>query len=452
MTSEILIEHATIVTMNPAREILYNASLAISGSRIAALGLAEELRAHFPQAQRIDASGKVALPGLINCHTHIPMSLQKSLTLAVPEGLYRVMWPVEKNLTPEDVYIGALAGGAEALKSGTTTIVDHYFFVEETAKAIRKLGLRGVLGHTIMSRLGPITGECELEEGIDFVRRWKGVDPLVMPWLAPHASDTVARDWLLRLRQVASDEGVGLHLHLAQSRRERAYIEEQYGMGCVEYLSQLGFLGKDVLAAHCIFIKDNEIDLLAQSGVHPVYCPMAHSLSGHPARAWEMLQHGAGVLLATDCVTGNNVMDLTGELRIAGAAQKQMSGDSEAMPSKKILEMVTVDAAEAIGMGGQLGCLAPGYLADLVLLNFDGLSTAPNYSLLDNIVYCCNGRDAHTVIVGGQVVVQAHKLLTADEGELVGMIEERGRSLIARALQGDTELEWLWRSTKRFGL
>src|SRR5450759_440652 len=148
MTSEILIEHATIVTMNPAREILYDASLAISGARIAAFGTGEELRARFPQAQRINASGKVALPGLINCHTHIPMSLQKSLTLAVPEGLYRVMWPVEKNLTPEDVYIGALAGGAEALKSGTTTIVDHYFFVEETAKAIRKLGLRGVLGHT----------------------------------------------------------------------------------------------------------------------------------------------------------------------------------------------------------------------------------------------------------------------------------------------------------------
>src|SRR5512140_3680486 len=118
MTSEILIEHATIVTMNADRQILNDASLAISGARIAALGELEELRAAFPQARRIDASGKVVLPGLINCHTHISMSLQKSLTLAVPDGLYRVMWPVEKNLTPEDVYIGALAGGAEALKCG----------------------------------------------------------------------------------------------------------------------------------------------------------------------------------------------------------------------------------------------------------------------------------------------------------------------------------------------
>ncbi len=452
MNADLLIEHATIVTMNPAREIIHDGSIAVLGSQIVAIGRSIDLDTQFPSAQRINAKGKVALPGLINCHTHIPMSLQKSLTLAVPEGLYRVMWPVEKNLTPEDVYIGALAGGAEALKSGTTTVVDHYFHIEETARATTSLGLRGVLGHTIMSRLGPITGEAELEKGIDFVRQWKNRDPLVIPWLAPHASDTVAKDWLLRLRRVASEEGVGLHLHLAQSPRERSYIEELYGMGCVEYLEDIGFLGKDVFAAHCIFIKDNEIDILAKHGAHPLYCPMGHSLGGHPARAWEMIQRGAGVLLATDCVTGNNVMDLTGELRIAGAAQKQMTGDSKAMPSSKILEMVTVEAAEAIGMAGKLGCLAQGYLADLILLDFDSLSTAPNYSLLDNIVYCCTGRDAHTVIVNGRIVVQDHQLLTANESELVEMIEDRGRSLIARALNGDQELEWLWRSTNRFGL
>lgn len=448
----ILIENATIVTMNTGRDILHEGSIAIVGDKIAAIGGIHDLRAQFPDAEIINAQGKVALPGFINSHTHIAMSLQKSLTLAVPEGLYRVMWPIEKNLTPEDVYIGALAGGAEALKSGTTTVVDHYFHIDETVRATRQLGLRGVLGHTIMSRLGPITGEQELEKGIDFVKQWKGKDPLVIPWLAPHASDTVAKDWLLRLRQVASDEGVGLHLHLAQSPRERAYIEELYGMGCVEYLESIGFLGKDVFTAHCIFIKDIEIDVLARTGAHPLYCPMGHSLGGRPARAWEMIQRGAGVLLATDCVTGNNVMDLTGELRIAGIAQKQMHGDGNVMPSRKILEMVTIEAADAIGMGDQLGRLVPGYLADILLLDFDGLSTAPNYSLLDNIVYCCNGRDANTVIVGGKVTVRNHKLLTADEDELVGMIEDRGRSLVSRALQGDKELEWLWKTTNRFGL
>jgi 5-methylthioadenosine/S-adenosylhomocysteine deaminase len=446
----LIVEHATVVTMNSKREIFHDASIAIQGNHIAAVGSVEEVRTRYPQAETIDGRGKVVLPGLINCHTHIPMSLQKSITLAVPGGLYKVMWPVEKNLTPEDVYIGALAGAAEALLGGSTTVVDHYFYAEQTARAICELGLRGVIGHTIMSRLGPMTSERELEAGIDFVKTWKGKNPLVMPWLTPHASDTVSKEWLLKLRQVASDEGVGLHLHLAQSPREKAYINEQYGMGCVEYLVDIGFLGKDVMAAHCIFIEDHEIDLLAKSGCHPIYCPMGHSLGAHPARAWEMLNRGAQVVIGTDCVTSNNVMDLTGELRIAGAAQKQMTADSEAMPSSKILELVTVRAAEAIGMEGKLGALVPGYLADLIMLDFDRLNTAPNYSLLDNIVYCCSGRDVNTVMVNGKVVVREGKLLTADERELVKMVDERGHKLISRAVAGDPDLNWLLRQGRQF--
>jgi 5-methylthioadenosine/S-adenosylhomocysteine deaminase len=447
MPADLLIENATIVTMNPRREVLTNASLAISGEHIAELGPAASMRETHGNATTLDGRGKVVLPGLINSHTHLSMSVQKGITMAVPDGLYRVMWPVEKSLTPEDCYVGALAGAAEALKGGTTCAVDHYFFMEEVARATTELGLRGVLGHTIMSRLGPIVGERELEEGIDFVRRWKGRHPLVHPWLAPHATDTVSKEWLTRLRQVADDEGVGLHLHVAQSAREREYVREQYGVGCVEYLRDIGFLGSDVLAAHCIFIDEQEIDLFAESGAHPLYCPMGHALHGRPQRAWELIERGAKVLIATDCVCANNVMDLVGELRIAGASQKQMTGDLQAMPALKILESVTVDAAEAIGMGDRLGSIVPGYLADLVVLNFEGLHTAPNYSLLDNIVYCCTGRDVDTVLVNGQVVVSGGELTTADEGELVARVEETGRDLMRRALSTEEDLAWLWQSS-----
>jgi 5-methylthioadenosine/S-adenosylhomocysteine deaminase len=452
MRTDWLIEHTTVVTMNTEKEILHDASIAIQDAHIAAIGKVEDLRKAYPDAKQVDGRGKVALPGLINAHTHIPMSLQKGVTLAIPDGLYRVMWPVEKNLSAEDVFIGALAGGAEALLGGTTTVVDHYFFAEETAKAVIELGLRGMIGHTIMSRLGPITGEGELDEGIDFVRRWKGKDTLVTPMLAPHASDTVATEWLVRLRQTANEEDVRLHLHLAQSRLERSYIKEEHGKGCVEYLAEIGFLGKDVLAAHCINISEAEMDLLAETGTHPIYCPMGHALSGRPAEAWKMVLKGADVLIGTDCVTSNNVMDLTGELRIAGASQKQLSGDPQAMPAGKILEMVTVNAAKAIGMGGQLGRLAPGYLADLILLDFEGMATAPGYSLLDTIVYCCNGRDVNTVFVNGRMVVGNGVLLSADEGELVKQINERGHNLMRRAVQGDTELEELFGDEKHYSL
>ncbi|MDX9952635.1 MAG: amidohydrolase [Anaerolineae bacterium] len=445
MVKTLLIENVTLVTMNAQREVLTGASLAVTGERIAAIGATSDLRSQFPGAESLDGRGKVVLPGLINAHTHIAMSLQKGITLAVPEGIYRVMWPVERTLTAEDIVVGALIGGAESLLGGTTCVVDHYFHMEGITQAVITLGLRGVLGHTIMSRLGPFTGEQELEEGIDFVRRWKGRHPLITPWLAPHATDTVDREWLLQLRDVASAEGVGLHLHVAQSHRELNTIQQHFGSGCVTYLHDIGFLGPDVLAAHCIYIDDAELELLAASGAHPIYCPMGHALHGKPQRAWELLQRGAGVLIGTDCVTSNNEMALVSELRIAGASQKQLTGDSQALPAAKILEMVTVDAAAAIGMGDQLGALIPGYLADLIMLEMGGLHAAPTYSLLDNIVYACNGRDVDTVMVNGRIVVQNRHLLTANETELAAQAQERGRALIRRAVEKESDLAWLWK-------
>jgi 5-methylthioadenosine/S-adenosylhomocysteine deaminase len=181
----------------------------------------------------------VVIPGLINCHTHVSLSLQKGITQAVPDGLYKVMWPVEKSLTPDDIYVGALIGGGEALLSGTTCVNDHYFHMEEITRATIKLGLRGFMGHTIMSRLGPVTGEKELREGIDFVGRWKGKHPLVTPMLAPHASDTVASEWLKEIREEADRQKVGIHMHLAQSTLEQTYIRENYHKGGVEYLADM---------------------------------------------------------------------------------------------------------------------------------------------------------------------------------------------------------------------
>lgn len=446
MSTTTLIENGTLVTMNPQGDILYGESLAISGEKIVETGGREALRQRYPDAGRIDAAGMAVMPGLINAHTHVAMSIQKGTTLAVYDGLYRIMWPIEKSLTASDVYIGALAGAAEALKNGSTTIVDHYFFAEDVARASLEVGVRGAIGHTIMSRLGPITGEKELEAGIRFVEEWKGKHATIHPLLAPHASDTVSPEWLVLLRETATRHGVGLHLHLAQSPLERKYIEETQGTTCVKYLDRIGFLGPDVLAAHCIFIDDDEMDILARSGTHPVYCAMGHALGGKPARAWAMLQRGAGVLLGTDCVTSNNVMDQLGELRMAGAAQKQLTGDSHAMPSRKILEMSTVDAARAIGMEGRLGVLAPGYLADITLVNVHGLHTAPNYSFLDNLVYCCTGRDVDTVLVNGEVVVRGGRLLKVDESDLVKRVEETGRGLLRRATEKEADLTWLWQN------
>lgn len=433
MPNSIIIEHATVVTMNQSRAILKDAAIVICGDRIAAVDLTPQVASPLGDVERIDGSGRVVLPGLINAHTHIALSVLRGLSLAVPDGLYRVIWPLERQLTPEDCYVAALAGGAEALKAGTTTVVDRYFFEEQAARAAVKLGLRGFMGHTIMSDKGPRFGQIEFDEALAFIERWHGRYPTITPNLAPHAPDTVDRDWLIRLRRIADEVGAGLQLHLAQTEREQREIAQRYGMGCVEYLDDIGFLGPDVLAAHCIFVSDSEIDILARSGAHPVYCPMGHALGGRVAAAWEMLTRGASVLIGTDCTTANNVMDLVGELRIAGVSQKQLTNDPCSMPATKLLEMVTVDAAEALGVGDRLGAIIPDHLADLVVLRFDGLHTSPNNSLIDNIVYCCTGRDVEHVIVNGELVVRDGRLVRFKEDILASEVAEVGRDLLQRA-------------------
>ncbi len=176
-----------------------------------------------------------------------------------------------------------------------------------------------------------------------------------------------------------------------------------------------------------------------------VYCPVAHAASAHPARAWDIHRHQADVLLGTDCVCSNNVMDMLGELRVAGLSQKQLAGDSEAMPAALILEMATTRAAEALGMGDRLGRLAPGYLADLVLVNYRGLHTVPTYSLYDNLVYCCTGRDVDTVIVNGEIAVRGGQLTRVKESEIIDQVDERGHALIQRATEKEADLSYLWK-------
>ena len=186
------------------------------------------------------------------------------------------------------------------------------------------------------------------------------------------------------------------------------------------------------------------MDLLAETGAHQIFCPMSHALNGTVAQSWKMLAKGVSVLIGTDCVTSNNEMNLLGELRIAGASQKQLACEPNVFSSEEILEMVTTKAAAAIGMGDCLGSLAPGYFADLIILNYERLFSAPSYSLIDNIVYCCNGRDVETVFVNGKMVVQEGKLVNVKEDELVKQINTQGNKLIKTAVSQDEELNKLF--------
>ncbi len=272
------------------------------------------------------------------------------------------------------------------------------------------------------------------------MQRWQGSHPLVHPALAPHAPDTVSPEWLRKLRVLATELGVRLHLHLAQSQREVETIYAEQGTGTVDHLHRLGFLGPDVVAAHCIYISDREVNLLAESGTHAVYCPRTHALCGRSLRAVEAMAQGVNVVLGDDYSGCDFGFDLFAEMQAAAMVQREMSINSQALPAMKLLEMVTVDAARALGLEGQIGTLEPGYLADVVVLRLGQLHTTPAFDVANTVVFGCSGRDVHTVLVGGQIVVEAGRLTRVDETALVERARATSSALLDRALASDDEL------------
>jgi len=397
---DILIKNAYVVTMDPAGRVIQDGAIAIEGNRILDVGPSKEISASYNAREEIDTHDMIALPGFINAHTHIAMCVISRIGRELKDRLYRVYWPMERAWIPEDCYKASLMGAAEALLFGTTCIVDHYFFMEEIAKATIELGIRGFLGHTIMTEDGPWVGRAEFEEGVNFVKRWKGKHPLVIPCLAPHAPDTVSPGWLMELKEIANEQNVKIHMHLSQSMREVRKVKGPWGRGArspVDLLHRLKVLGPDLIAAHCIYIDEYD---------------------ARPA-------------------------DMIGELRAAAMTQRQLTGDPSAMSSKDLLRMATIEAAKALGLEDKLGSIERGKLADLILVSMKKPHMNPRFDPCANIVYNALGSDVDTAIVDGKVVVRQGSLTRCDMGSVVKLGREAAEALTQRAIEIDSNLRQL---------
>jgi len=439
---DILIKNAYVVTMDPAGRVIQDGAIAIEGNRILDVGPSKEISASYNAREEIDAHDMIALPGFINAHTHIAMCVISRIGRELKDRLYRVYWPMERAWIPEDCYKASLMGAAEAILFGTTCIVDHYFFMEEIAKATIELGIRGFLGHTIMTEDGPWVGRAEFEEGVNFVKRWKGKHPLVIPCLAPHAPDTVSSDWLMELKEIANEQNVKIHMHLSQSMREVRKVKGPWGRGArspVDLLHRLKALGPDLIAAHCIYIDEYDLKLLSQTGTNVVYCPSTYALGGTYASADKMMKSGIRVLIGTDA----RPADMIGELRAAAMTQRQLTGDPSAMSSKDLLRMATIEAAKALGLEDKLGSIERGKLADLILVSMKKPHMNPRFDPCANIVYNALGSDVDTVIVDGKVVVREGSLTRCDMGSVVKLGREAAEALTQRAIEIDSNLRQL---------
>ncbi|RLG53958.1 MAG: amidohydrolase [Thermoproteota archaeon] len=439
---DILIKNAYVITMGSDDRVLRDGAIAIEGNRILDVGSSKEIMTSYDAKEEIDARDMIAIPGLINAHTHIAMCIISRIGRELKDRLYRIYWPMEKAWIPEDCYKAALMGAAEALLFGTTCVVDHYFFMEEIAKATTELGIRGVLGHTIMTEDGPWVGKSEFEEGVNFVKRWKEKHPLVFPCLAPHAPDTVSPDWLEELRKIANEQNVKIHMHLSQSMREVRKVRGPWGRGArspVDLLHRLKVLGPDLIAVHCIHIDEQDMKLLSQTGTNVVYCPSTYALGGSYANAAKMIESGIRVLIGTDA----RPADMIGEMRAAAMTQRQLTGNPSAMGFKDLLKMATIDAAEALGLGDKLGSIEKGKLADLILISMKRPHMNPRFDPCANVIYNALGSDVDTVIVDGKIVVKRGSLTKLDVESVVSLGREAARDLVRRATEIDPSLKQL---------
>ena len=428
-----LIRDATIVTMDDEHRVLPNADLVISGSEIARICTSGEAHPDVSPDRVIDASGMVAVPGFINAHTHCAMTLLRGYAddMQLMPWLQERIWPVETKLEADDVYWGTLLGIAEMIRAGVTCFNDMYHYFESAARAALDSGMRAVVSGVLLAFL-PDADE-RLERAIEFAREWRDKgDGLLVTMLGPHAPYTVPNHLLDRVIEGAREVGVGIHIHVSETRGEVEESRRDYNQTPVERLSEIGLLDVDrVAAAHCVHLTESDIATLVEKRVGISHCPGSNmKLASGVAPIPKLLEAGAIVGLGTDGPASNNNLDMLEEARLAALLHKTHTGDPTAVPAYTALAMATRGSAEVLGIADRVGRIEPGMKADIALLDFQQPHLFPPHDIISHLVYAARAGDVCTVFINGRPVMLDRKLLTIDEEEVYGQVRDRLKRLV----------------------
>src|SRR5712672_2826752 len=417
---ELLILGGTVVTMDPARRVIEDGGIAIAHGQIIAIGTHEEIVRRYSGPQTINAAGKFVIPGLINGHTHVPMTLFRGLAddLDLQEWLTKYIFPAEaKNVNEEFVRVGTRLGLAEMIRSGTTTYCDMYYFEDAIADETFKAGMRGVLGETVIDF--PVADNKTNEQAMayveKFVSQWKG-NALIIPAIAPHAPYTVSEDHLKAIRAFSDRTGVPIVTHISETKREVDDSIKAKGASPIDYLNRIGFLGNRVIAAHVVWPSAEELGLLKKLGVGIVHNPQSNmKLASGVAPVPEMLKVDLPVGLGTDGAASNNDLNLWEEMDTAAKLHKLISKDPKVLTAQEAFEMATIRGARALHLEKEIGSIETGKRADVVIVDLDDLNQTPSYNIYSNLVYATKASDVRTVIVEGRVIMRDRRLLTLNE-------------------------------------
>lgn len=438
----VLIKNGTIITMDSKRRILKDGYVVIEEGRIVNVGRSKSLKAEYKSAEeKIDASGRAVLPGLISGHTHAALTLLRGLAdgMRLDEMAREWLWPFEGSLRPEDSYVGAQLACLEMMKAGITCFADMHFNMEEVARAVQDSGLRASLSVAMMDQEGvPFTLEEVVRGNEELVRKWhQKADGKITCMFGPCTVRIASAEMFAKAREIASRYKVGIHLHLSEVEEDIKFTLTRFKKRPVKYLYDMGIFGPDVLAAHCVWIDDDEMKVLKETQVNVVHNPTSNvKSSAGIARIADMIGAGINVGLGVDAAVCNNTLDMFWEMKMASLLQSVVSPvNPTRLPPEKALEMATINNARALEIENEVGSIEVGKRADLILVDlnqphFTPLVEKPKSNLLSHLVYAASGRDVDTTIVNGRVVMLHREVLTMDKAEVI----ERAEKTLYRVL------------------
>jgi 5-methylthioadenosine/S-adenosylhomocysteine deaminase len=422
---DILISGCQIVTMDRERQLIDQGVIGVEGDKIAFVLPEEELPSRLKAERVIDASGKVAIPGLINAHSHLAMTLFRGFVedLALQDWLETV-WEYELTvLNEESVRIGSKLALAEMIRGGVTTAHDMYWHYGATIELADRVGFRLLIGSPI-TEVGGKSLDDLIQEARDTLAMTEDY-PVVHPVIQAHSIYTTSPELMGSVRELMAEHQVPFTTHASENRREVEEVQEQFGVTPIVQLEKYGLLGERTVLAHCVHVTEDDLNILSESGTHVAHCPESNlKLGSGIAPVAGMVERGINVCIGTDGAASNNDLDLLGEMSLVPMLQKGVQQDPRVIPTEKVLEMATIGGARAYGLEDRVGSIESGKQADLVLIDFEKVHLKPCHDVYANLIYAANKHDVDTVLINGKIQLQGGELTEIDRAEL---LDEAGR-------------------------
>jgi len=432
---DLIIQGGTLLTMVEGETPLQRATLLIQGDRIAGILAPDEQRPPFKEAQVLDATDSIIMPGLVNAHAHTAMTLFRGLADDLPlrQWLFEKIFPAEaKHLSEETVYWGALLGCVEMIAAGTTTVSDGYFFQDATARAFQEAGLRALIAQGVIDFPAPGVPDPtqNLVVGKAFIERWTHISELIRPGLFCHSLTTCSDTTLQGAMGLSREFSLPLQIHLSETEEEVGEVIRRTGKLPVLHLHDLGLLNQSLISVHAVHLEDEEIQLLARSDVGIVHCPESNmKLASGMARVSEMVKKGLVVGLGTDGCASNNNLDLFKEMDTAAKLGKVATLDPVNMGAATVLKMATIWGARLLGLEKEIGTIEVGKKADIITIDLKKPHLVPLYNPKSTIVYSASGSDVKDVIVNGRVLMKDRTFTALDAEEVMAKVREIGEKI-----------------------